>query len=301
MDDPRLHASLLKAMDQLYLYLATAAYKTLEYRRLLDEAQMTASQAVAHEFKNLTQDISLLGSHLYDEFYDAMQKMRRQAGLKSDLTDILNPPLSRLSKLSTISRLTSAVALATYWLTTPDARYSIVFRHDPACRIFDAAAHLVLAMCKETRLDWEVEGPTVAEVCRTLESVYGTEDQNELVERLDMALLLFVISEPVRNLRSKDPDRPKVFIHTEVRGQSLYICQKTFESVRPDATESSRAASRVNQLLAAGTNLAGGSIAEKFVLIDETVRTVSFEEQPEGYFEVHRETKIDVFRIPIEE
>jgi hypothetical protein len=300
MNNPQLQDCLLLAVNKLYLYLTSAAYKTLEYRRLLDEAQMTASQAVAHEFKNLTQDISSLGSSLHDEFFDAIQKMRRQAKDEQILTDLLTTPLSRLSKLSTISRLTSAVALATYWLTTPDARYSIILERDPACQIFDAAVHLVLAMCKETRQDWEIEGPTLDQVCQTLQSVYGSADPNELVERLDVALLLFAISEPVRNLRSKDSSHPKVFIHTEVRGQSLYICQKTFESIRPDDTETSRAASRVNRLLSAGSNLAGGNLSEKFIALDETVRVVNLEKHSDKNFVVHRETRIDVFGIPVE-
>lgn len=297
-EDESYSKQLGRSVEQLYFYLMSAAYKTVEYghRRLLyhkKEFETTVAQAVAHEFKNLMQDISSLGGTLYSEFSGAIRKVRQQPDLPAGLDRKLSESLSSLRQLSNLSKLTSAIALASYWLTTPDARNKIIFEKDPNCQVFEAVVHLALHLCKETRPEWQLQGPSVEEVCQTLGGVYGTSKAEELVGRLDVALLLFVVSEPVRNLRSNDPGRPNVYIHTEVKGNTLHIMQKTLEQWEPK-DHHSRGAARINKMLQAGNNMSG-----QFARIDETVRVVTSTPNREGVNEVIQRTEIEVFGFPI--
>lgn len=287
-----------RSVRQLYFYLMSAAYKTVEYghRRLLyhkKEFETTVAQAIAHEFKNLMQDISSLGGTLYSEFFGAIRKVRQQPNLPEGLERKLSESLSSLRQLSNLSKLTSAIALASYWLTTPDARNKILFEKDPDCKVFEAVVHLALHLCKETRPEWQIQGPSLDEVGKTLKGVYGTSKVEELVDRLDVALLLFVVSEPVRNLRSSDPGHPSVRIHTEVSGNTLYIIQKTSEQWKPK-DHHSRGAARINKMLQAGNNMSG-----QFARVDETVRIINSTLGEEGIYEVLQGTEIEVFGFPI--
>jgi hypothetical protein len=297
LSDPAYKRRLLRAVGQLYLYLTSAAYKTVEYghRRLIQykkNFETNVAQAVAHEFKNLTQDISSLGGLLDEEFFDVIRDVKKNKELAPELLVKLDEAMSSLRQLSNLSRLTSAVALATYWLTTPEARGKIVFKSDPEGTVFEAAVHLALALCKEVRPDWVIQGPQLKDVRQILSSAYGTSELKELVDRLDVALLLFVVSEPVRNLRSNNTERPEVYIHTERHGRTLYIYQKTFERGAP-RDHHSRGAERINRMLHAGYNMTG-----HFAKLDETVRVVSSTAHQDGQYEVVRRTEIEVFGIP---
>lgn len=293
LSNQQLKRGLLKAIERLYLHLESYAYQKLESARIVAEVSEIAAQAVAHEFKNLTQEIPTLGSHLYQEFIDAFRESGNQGELI--IKDHFSKQLMRLDRLSTISRLISAVALATYWLTaSDDLRRGLRFDPDPGCKIFEAAVHLALSMYKESRPEWLVKSPPLEDVCRVLSTKYGTSNHYELVQRLDVALLLFVISEPVRNLRCKNPaGKPEVEIYTEISGQSLFICQKTIEKV-PGRKETSIGAKRIDQLLHWGKTTPS-NFAKLYYEID-----ASNIEKPDGNYDVLRKTKIDVFGVPWE-
>lgn len=297
MNDSRLVRRLLRSVRQLYFHLALAAYRAMERRKLIrdkSEFQINIAQSVAHEFKNLTQNISSLGSLLYQEFFSAIREVDRELGA-STVKEKLAGPLSRLKRLSALSRLTSAISLATYWLTTPTARSQINFIPDPDCRVFRAAVHLALDLLKDVRSNWRILDHDMKDVFDTLGPFYGSSDLDVLVQRIDVALMLFVISEPVRNLRSKNSSRKEVIIRTRVEGQSLFICQTTYEEIMPDETEESPATHRLNKLLRAGSNMTG-----RFVALDKPVQLVSRNIQLDGYYEVVRETHFHIVGVPRE-
>jgi hypothetical protein len=296
MNDAALSRSLLRAVRQLYFYLALAAYRTIEQRRLMHDKsmfQMNVAQSVAHEFKNLTQDISSLGSLLHQEFSSAIEEAQDEGTQDPAVTAALSKPLTRLYWLSALSRLTSAVSLATYWLTTPNSRQEIIFEPDPGCKVFQAAIHIALELCKGPREEWEILNHDYREAGKVLGNKYGTSDTQKLVKQVDVALLLFVVSEPVRNIRSKGRSKGRVLIHTRVDGRLLYICQKTFEAEQPASTEISQAAGKINRLLQAGGNITG-----RFARLNETIQTVGVKKHSDGYYEVDRETEIEVFGVP---
>lgn len=301
LNDPQLRRHLSRAIERIHFYLQSSAYSELEFHRLLGEAQMKASQAVAHEFKNLTQDISSLASLLYEEFINSIYSIiRRFPELNVFINEQLSAPLSRLNILSKLGRLTSAVALATYWLTTRDMRRKISFVPDKDCKILCAAVFFAIAMYELVRKDWLVDDleASFKESCQILCNAYQKKNESELVEDLGFALLLFVVSEPVRNLRSSDNFRQEVSIRIEVRGKSLFICQKTCELTDPtqkEREERSIAAMRINQLLQSDP-----TIPENFVVLHEIINVVRSTKHPDGYFEVERETQIDVVGVPLE-
>jgi hypothetical protein len=81
LHDPRLRSGLLKAVDKLYLFAATDAYKTLEYRRLMDRAfeiLKSAGFVFGHDLKNRLEEL---------KYEEARYNLR---GLKQDLRDLLN-------------------------------------------------------------------------------------------------------------------------------------------------------------------------------------------------------------------
>jgi hypothetical protein len=83
LDDPRLRAGLLRAVNQLYLLLAAAAYKTLEYRRLMDKALdllQSAGFVFGHDLKNRLEELK-------------HEEVRFQLrGLKQQLKELVEQP-----------------------------------------------------------------------------------------------------------------------------------------------------------------------------------------------------------------
>jgi hypothetical protein len=307
-EDPQLQLSLAKAVETTFFHLAFKAHETMAERVVFPLYQMSMAQQVAHEFKNLTSDIASLGASLIHEFSAVRDELivreharprrrsRSAAPVGQIYRDLFAAPLARLRQLSTSSRLTSALAFATYWLAGKDRRYSIAFAPESRCEVFEATIHLAIALCKETRPNWDVQGPQLEDVFNALTAVYPASDIGKLVERRDVALLLFAVIEPVRNLRSNNTDsrQPEVFIRTEIAGSSIHILQTTTESRLPETKETSPAVAHINNMIFSA------GLAEQFLHIDEAVRVIDVQSVREGAYRVTRRTTFTVFGIPKE-
>lgn len=294
-ENANLSRSLRKAIDQLYLYLEAEGYKSIQKRRLEKEkevGQLNIAQAIAHEFKNLTNEVSVLGNNVNNEFRNVSITARHQLGADSDLSQQISKLAGNLARLYRISGFLSAISLATYWLTTADQRGEIEFIDDISCEILKAVAFFALDLCKATKSNWIIEDYDLEESLSVIKRTYGVANADELFSRIDFSLLLFVLNEPIRNIRNNDSISDKVKISIEVRDNSLYLCQETIESKESFEPLTSNAIKRTNELLE--------DVECRFVYISDQTVPRNCTKQSDGTFKINRETQIRVFKVPMQ-
>jgi hypothetical protein len=293
----KLRTNLLRAVEKLYLYLSAEGYKSFQRHREHTEREvfkLTVGQTIAHEFKNLTSDISSLGNSVNNQFSAITKLLNQQYELDAELYHRIQAVAADLSSLSNLSRITNAISLATYRLASHNLRGSLELEKDPGCRLFRAVTMFILDLFRAVRTEWVVEPDDLSESLGIIKQTYGTNNIDKLITRIDFALILFALNEPVRNIRSRDITQNEVIISTDVRGDSLFLCQQTLERGPLFETEKSDAIVRLNKVL-----MDSEGLSEDFISVSEDILVAKAFDLGNGYFRVHRETQIRVFNIPL--
>ncbi len=269
-------------------------YATETTNKKKGEFQLNVAESMTHEYKNLLGDIPGLGSGLYNQLKDVSKTALRANGKESEVYKKISLLEDDFRRLSTISGLTTAIAFATYSLTNPKILEQMEFIEDPNCKVSKAVACFALDMLKVTKKNWETKECDLNESLSTIESFYGTSEIKELATFKEFALLLFVLNEPIRNMRSRVGTRKEVSIKIDVRGDSLYLCQETFESEPSYDAIQIKSFRKINKLLEDAEGL-----TEKFIYLDENIVPVECERQSDDFYKINRETKVQILKIPM--
>lgn len=254
--------------------------------------QLNLAQAAAHTFKNLTKDIPVIGNKLLVEFNDISEIALNTLDDGQEIITKISGVKEEVARLSAISSFITAISLAQHRLAR--LTDNITFIDDPDCEIFRAVTLVAIDMWKAAREDWEIEEYDLEECFSIIENTYGERDLEKLALNIDFALLLFLINEPLINIRPESFGE-KVKIKLEVRGQSLFLCQQTFETEKPGDSIQSDSIKDINKIIEKIERL-----SEQFIRIDENVRTVDCDWQGDvGRYNVNRETEIEILKIPM--
>lgn len=294
--DRVLRTGLVYAVQDMYFTLALGARSELERHSVYSRMQFSAVQAVAHDYKNQMRDISTLGGMLSGEVGKVARSIPNDLPGRTLLLGLSD----RVERLSTLCRLTSAIALATFWLANPATQEKVSFRSGSNRAPFAATvAQWLLSVYQVFRKDWiVVSAVSPEELEASLQAAFGTCDSVNLVQRLDFALLVFVLSEPIRNVRAtaETVNGTQVRVSAQARDDAIVICQRTLERRDPgsELPIQSLAAAQVNRLL----RLLQPAHSEPFAHIDETVRVVRCTPTERGRFWIERETSILIRQLP---
>ena len=227
--DGVLRTGLVYAVQDMYFTLALGARSELERHSVYSRMQLSAVQAVAHDYKNQMRDISTLGGILSGEVRKVASAVPDDLPGRALLVKLSD----RVERLSTLCRLTSAIALATFWLANPASQDKVRFRSGSNRAPFAAiVAQWLLSVYQVFRPDWLVTSSVKQEDLEArLQDAFGTCDSANLVQRLDFALLVFVLSEPIRNVRAtaETVDGTQVRVSVQSRDDAIVVCQRTLE------------------------------------------------------------------------
>lgn len=296
---PFQHSAISRFVTSIFMHPLLLDYATEQARLKLkedkEEFQLNVAQATAHAFKNLTKDIPVIGNNLLVEFNDLSDTALNSLDEESEIVTKISDLEKDLSRLSSISSFITAISLAIHRLASLSAsdKGKIPFRDDPGCQLFRAVTLVALDMWKAARKDWEIEQHDLEESLTVIEDVYGERNLEKLALNTDFALLLFILNEPLGNIRNPESPGERVRIRIEVRGQSLFLCQETFEA-EPENSIQSESVKKINRIIESIEGL-----SEKFIRISEDVVTVECSLQDDGYSRVRRETEIEVLKIPL--
>jgi hypothetical protein len=246
------------------------------------------AQAVAHEFKNLNQDIAYLGNEIFGTVDVAMSEMRDDDPSRQLLSSVQKD----IESLHAFSQMSTALALSAYWLTTA-APADIEFKRDANCRDFEAVLWFALRLYKSVRRNWKLQGMSFEQAKEQLCRLYQVENPEDLTKALPIALTLFFVFEPLRNIIAKSPAGQEypIEITTEVAGNVVFLRQRTV-SVEEGQKQRSGSVANLMTILHHASN-----VCDKFIEIDPTV-DVESTRRGDGRFDVCWSTKFTVLGLP---
>jgi len=81
LDRQEVRSRLERSLTTVELFLRSGAYEELERYVVKRDASAEMAQAVAHEFKNLNQDVAVIGNSVYDTFKVAIRELPSPKGI----------------------------------------------------------------------------------------------------------------------------------------------------------------------------------------------------------------------------
>lgn len=268
-------------VSNMFHALKTAAQKTLEVQR----GKKNIAQTLAHEFKNLNQDVAVLSRAVRNQLDRLPPSTRRE------LVAIEAP----ISALELAAQATTAFSKAAYWLFSPK-RPGIELRRDAHCRVFRYSMYLAIRLLSLCRPKWRLVGipplNRIVDFFRKEFHLCSAQSPADLVADLSVSVMLFFALEPVRNIRANHPDSDDdmIKVRLDVSKSCLRLRQTTFETQRSSGPEHSDA---IEFLM----NAIQAHCPWKLIDIDPDVQTKCFRTSQPNRFRVERVTSIRVLNI----
>lgn len=264
------------------------ALRTASQTALPARLKHDVAQALAHEFKNLNQDIAATSQLLLQEFKRCLPHTN------SPGIDALH---KRLAALDVAAQASTAISSAAYWYMS-DTRDSIEFRaHEEAGAIFRHVLYLAMHVIAAKHESWTLRDvPDIGQIIRFLDARLGMRSRGSVTNLLSnrcVSLMLFIALEPVRNVRAQGGDDAAVELWVETDGHCIALVQRSRQRGDANLPLRSRTVAAMMEFAQDHPSSIGSSLH-----IDPDVTTTLSPTEDEGVFVAERRTTIHVHKVP---